>query len=386
MSVTNGLSNVLKRSLTSLSSLSSTLSSSLSTSLASSSTVISYSTPFSDISFTTSRENALINDSLGYAKGLTTNASSVRINDTSTTSQISYASPESDFTSLHAPSFLEPVKETVLSFASPESDFIGIHIPSDVLKQGQGMASILAQRTNINFATAESDYSSPSIREIALSEEYAAVAHGTSFAAPESDFCSNHAPSFLSHIDHDKLTPLTFSSPESDFVGVHIPTKYNAVYPDTKLTYTSPESDFAATNTAKAVYLDMLIPKTLQGALSSNKAVVVTECIPPFKITHVNSAWEGLCGFSRAEAIGKTPRELLHGPLTQTNRLQSLTDDIHKTKLPSQAILTNYNKRGEPFENRLTIAPFSINGINNLTHLIAVLEPISNDKAATINI
>jgi len=381
----SGITSVVRRSLSSsLSSISSTLTSSLT----SSSTSLSYSAPFSDISFTTSRDNALINDSLGYAKGLTNTISiaSSTASLTSTPVEISYASPESDFNSLHAPSFLGPFKETTLSFSSPESDFAVSEVPSELLRQGQ--ASILAHRTNINFASAYSDYVAPSALEIALSQDYADNAvNGTAYASPESDFVSNHAPSFLSNIDHAKTTPLSFSSPESDFVSNHIPAEYNAVYPDTKLSYTSPESDFVAVNTTKAAYLDMLIPKTLQSALSSKKAVVVTECIPPFKITHVNSAWENLCGFSRAEAIGKTPRELLHGPLTQSHRFQSLTNDVKETNRPSQLTLTNYNKSGEAFENRLTIAPFSINGISNITHLVAVLEPVGNDRTSlNINI
>jgi hypothetical protein len=48
------------------------------------------------------------------------------------------------------------------------------------------------------------------------------------------------------------------------------------------------------------------IPRTLDAALQpSAQARVVTEARPPFRITHVNAAWEGLCGFTRAEAVGQ---------------------------------------------------------------------------------
>lgn len=111
MSVTKGLSNAVKRSLSSLSS-----------SLSSSSTSLSYSAPFSDISFATSRDNAIINDSLGYAKGL---ISTISTSSTASTSSYevsyAYASPESDFNSHHAPSQLEPFKETTLSFSMVSS-------------------------------------------------------------------------------------------------------------------------------------------------------------------------------------------------------------------------------------------------------------------------
>jgi len=276
---------------------------------------------------------------------------------------------------MHAPYFLKPVPETNLSFASPESDFYNSTLPINTDH------SILTHQTNVNFSSAESDFVSPSAAEISLSEEYAILNEKingkyVAFTSPESDFTSMHAPSFLKELDHDKMTPLSFASPESDFVANHIPEVYNGVYPEVNFSFSSPETDFVSVNTTEKVSLDMLIPKTLQSALSSNKAIVITECVPPFKITHVNNAWEGLCGFSREEAIGKTPRELLHGPLTQNNRLHGLTKSIKKSNSPAQVVLTNYNKKGNTFENKLTIAPFSIDGMSNVTHLIAVLEPV----------
>jgi len=362
-------------------------------------TKLSFATPFSDVSYATNQEieykkkengtasnifqKILSNESLGYAKGVFSNTSEKKSSVSNSllwvlnSTQLSFSSAESDFCSKHAPSFLKPVPETNLSFASPESDFITSTLPTNA------NYSILCHQTNLNFATAENDFVSPSIAEISLSEEFAILDEKVNgkyvaFTSPESDFTGvMHVPSFFNNLDHDKMTPLTFSSPESDFIANHIPQEYNAVYPEVNLSFSSPEADFVSANTAEVVSLDMLIPKTLQSALSSNKAVVITECVPPFKITHVNSAWEGLCGFSRAEAIGKTPVELLHGPLTQANRLHGLTNSVKKTQTPAQVVLTNYNKKRDAFENKLTIAPFSIDGVSNVTHLIAVLEPLA---------
>ena len=61
------------------------------------------------------------------------------------------------------------------------------------------------------------------------------------------------------------------------------------------------------------------------------QARVITESVPPFRITHVNDAWEGLCGFTRQEAVGKT-LGMLQGPGTiyhtdtHTQPLKKLTN------------------------------------------------------------
>lgn len=38
--------------------------------------------------------------------------------------------------------------------------------------------------------------------------------------------------------------------------------------------------------------------------MASDEARVITEATPPFRITHVNAAWEELCGYRRAEVLG----------------------------------------------------------------------------------
>ena len=367
-------------------------------SITASATKLSFSSPFSDVSFARQEEleykatrtapflnlqNLKLEGSLGLAKAkniinaaTTSSANNKFLASVLASNDMSFSSPEADFNCMHAPSMLEPISnDASLSFASPESDFVANHTPEEYLNY-----SVLTNQSSINFASAESDFTSPSQSEIRFSEAYAIEEEKlngkfVAFTSPESDFVSMHAPSFLEPISNN--ASLSFASAESDFVANHIPEEYMAVRADSKLSFVSPESDFVAENTFKAVTLDMLIPKTLQGALSSKKAVVITECVPPFKITHVNAAWENLCGFSKEEAIGKTPRELLNGPLTQNVHLRGFTRDIKSSKMPSQVVLTNYNKRKETFENRLTIAPFSINGTIEATHYLAVLEPLN---------
>jgi len=366
-------------------------------SISASATKLSFSSPFSDLSFARQEEleykatrtapflnlqNLKLEGSLGLAKAkniinaaTTSSANNKFLASVLVSNDMSFTSPESDFNCMHAPSLLEPISNDVsLSFSSPESDFVANDMPKDLNH------SVLTHQSSINFASAESDFTSPSQSEARFSEAYAIEEEKlngkfVAFTSPESDFVSMHAPSFLEPISNN--VSLSFASAESDFVANHIPEEYMAVRDNSKLSFVSPESDFVAEKTFQAVKLDMLIPKTLQGALSSKKAVVITECVPPFKITHVNAAWENLCGFSKEEAVGKTPRELLNGPLTQNVHLRGFTRDIKSSNMPTQVVLTNYNKRKETFENRLTIAPFSINGYNEATHYLAVLEPLN---------
>lgn len=45
--------------------------------------------------------------------------------------------------------------------------------------------------------------------------------------------------------------------------------------------------------------------------MASDDARVITEVKPPFRITHVNAAWEELCGYARKEVIGRAGFALL---------------------------------------------------------------------------
>jgi hypothetical protein len=117
------------------------------------------------------------------------------------------------------------------------------------------------------------------------------------------------------------------------------------------------------------------IPRTLDAALQpSAQARVVTEARPPFRITHVNAAWEGLCGFTRAEAVGQVQRHfcttlssssasslvmrvccvlcvglqtlsLLQGPLTEPGLLQHVEQQTAAHQATA-VMLTNYTKVG----------------------------------------
>jgi hypothetical protein len=49
------------------------------------------------------------------------------------------------------------------------------------------------------------------------------------------------------------------------------------------------------------------LPKNMESVKREKRlAIVVTEMNPPFKIVHVNSVWEDLCGWTQEECRGKT--------------------------------------------------------------------------------
>lgn len=118
-------------------------------------------------------------------------------------------------------------------------------------------------------------------------------------------------------------------------------------------------------------------PKTLTEALSpSSEARVITETSVPFRITHVNSAWEKLCGYTSEEACSKT-LGMLQGPETDLGDVTALLSQLLKGNEAS-TVLTNYDKKGRRFRNRLRVAPLMNQGM--LTHFIGILEEIKEKE------
>jgi PAS domain S-box-containing protein len=116
------------------------------------------------------------------------------------------------------------------------------------------------------------------------------------------------------------------------------------------------------------------LPRTIQDALRrSNRAIVITESVKPFRIVNVNKAWEDLCGYSYLEAKDKTLGSLLRGPETDT-----LTGNAMFARLSRGeevvATLTNYTKDYRAFRHRLQVGPL-MNG-SNVTHFVGVLQEV----------
>jgi PAS domain S-box-containing protein len=97
------------------------------------------------------------------------------------------------------------------------------------------------------------------------------------------------------------------------------------------------------------------------------------------RIVYVNDAFERITGFSRHEAIGRTPR-ILQGPKTE----QSEVDRIHRayeTKTPVRAEFINYTKSGREYWLELIIVPLA-NDAGSVTHFVAVQRDITDRRQA----
>lgn len=86
------------------------------------------------------------------------------------------------------------------------------------------------------------------------------------------------------------------------------------------------------------------------------RAIVVTDIKSPFRITHVNTAWEALCGYTREECKGKSLGRLIQGPETDWSAVSTLLSQLFAGEEAS-VVLTNYAKNGRRFRNRITVGP-----------------------------
>merc|ERR1712130_1087146 len=98
------------------------------------------------------------------------------------------------------------------------------------------------------------------------------------------------------------------------------------------------------------------IPSNMTDVLKEkDRAIVVTESSAPFRIMHVNSAWEGLCGWTREESYGKT-LSLLQGRETDVCAVTSLINSLLQGE-QAGIVVTNYTKEGRRFRNHLRVGP-----------------------------
>jgi diguanylate cyclase (GGDEF)-like protein/PAS domain S-box-containing protein len=114
-----------------------------------------------------------------------------------------------------------------------------------------------------------------------------------------------------------------------------------------------------------------------------NDIVIITEAgpidAPGPRIVFVNDAFERHTGYSREEALGKTPR-ILQGKQTQRAQLDRIRTAL-KYSQPVRAELINYRKNGKPFWMELEIAPVDYFN-RGLTHWVSVARDITERKAA----
>jgi len=111
------------------------------------------------------------------------------------------------------------------------------------------------------------------------------------------------------------------------------------------------------------------------------RAIVVTDTNHPFRIINVNTAWEGLCGYSRDECRGKSLGALLQGPDTDGGAVTALVAKLLSGE-EAGTVLTNYTKSGKKFRNDLRVRNV-LDEMGKTVSFVGVLrEVIHQDKAS----
>ena len=124
--------------------------------------------------------------------------------------------------------------------------------------------------------------------------------------------------------------------------------------------------------------------KLLETSISHlNDMVVITEAEPVGepgpRIVFVNDAFERHTGYSRAQAVGQSPR-FLQGPLTQRAELDRMGVALRAWQ-PVRAELINYTRSGEAFWVELDIVPIA-DARGWFTHWVSVQRDITGRKQA----
>lgn len=207
-----------------------------------------------------------------------------------------------------------------MSFATPYADSVAPSVEETERSYFAPVEinDILGARTNISFSSPEASFTAPLPHEIAHADEVAEefqraslVNKYVSYASAESDFCAEQVllsstmgiPSLYTSM-MDAKVPYSFASPETDFSNAPIPDGLMMSAADvltspdvSHLSFASAESDFTSADVTYSSTLkkkDVELPRTLKAALQPSKqARVITEARYPFRITHVNDAWEG---------------------------------------------------------------------------------------------
>jgi len=122
--------------------------------------------------------------------------------------------------------------------------------------------------------------------------------------------------------------------------------------------------------------------KILESVITNTTdSVVITEAGPldapgPI-IVYVNDAFEKMTYYSKADAIGQSPR-ILQGPETDRNELDRLKLCLQKWE-PCEVEIINYKKNGEPFWIHFTVVPVA-NEQGWFTHWISIQHDVTERK------
>lgn len=122
--------------------------------------------------------------------------------------------------------------------------------------------------------------------------------------------------------------------------------------------------------------------KLLESVITNTTdSVVITEAapidFPGPKIVYVNEAFEKMTYYTKAEAIGQSPR-ILQGPETDKNELYRLRLCLQNWE-PCQVEVVNYKKNGEPFWINFTVVPVA-NEQGRFTHWVSIQHDVTERK------
>lgn len=269
---------------------------------------------------------------------------------------LSYSSPESDFSAGSGrPTYVPEKKFQVpfhkwsesLSYASPESDFCG-HVTKseffDLVEQQPSLRDELSY--SLSYTSDSKDFERPSF--------YNAL--------------SDQMKDQLRNVDNNK----------SKYTGINNRVMDHA-NPRELVQTTHPSQDLDIVVNAKNVNTILrsseALPRTWHDATrpQDSRAIVVTEAQVPFRIVSVNHSWENLCGYTSNECRGKT-LSIIQGPETNQSAITNLMSQLLRGE-EAGTVLTNYNKNGTKFQNRLQVGPLR-NELGQITHFVGVLKEI----------
>ena len=135
------------------------------------------------------------------------------------------------------------------------------------------------------------------------------------------------------------------------------------------------------TSTLDSTSSDSRLPRTLEEALSNtsagvNRAIIITEAEPPFRIVDVNEEWEHLCGYTREEAVAEVMANLIQGQQTDHEGLRAALSDLVGGSQHVECETINYRKDGSMFKNHLQMGPIFSDGTDDSKDEEEKCEPI----------
>jgi len=269
---------------------------------------------------------------------------------------LSYAQAESDFTSsdrfVSNDSSDAPIWSGSMSFASPESDFV---------------SSPMSAIGVVHKAEMLGGWPGPSERakNYHINDEY--LSRDVMVDAPETAFGSVHSGEFQKQSSTIRPKPV-------DSLSMSPETATGTVL------FMEMLDDNLKAALAEQEAAKQSLPKSVADALNDERPIVITSAKPPFQVQDVNRAWEGLCGYSREEAINRPVVDLLQGPQTEKEIAQEMFRYLKSTGF-SEGTLTNYKKDGRTFENHLQMGIIFDDDSVSEAHFIGVLEEISNNTS-----